>query len=79
MLVAVVESILFLIQANLDCMAETHLPIKGITISGGLAQSDALCQKLADLSGLTGAAPRIGRSNGARYCMVSCGKTVWLA
>ncbi len=53
MLAAVAESILFLIQANLDCMEESHLPINSITISGGLAQSNNLCQKLANLSGLS--------------------------
>ncbi len=73
-LVAVVESILFLIQANLDCMAETHLPIKGITISGGLAQSDALCQKLADLSGLTVQRPALVEATAQGIAWLAAGK-----
>jgi len=44
----VVESILFLIQANLDEMPV----VKQIIISGGLANLDELCQRLADLSQL---------------------------
>ena len=59
MLAATAESILFLIQANLDCMLETRLPIQSIMISGGLAQCNPLCQKLADLSGLTVQRPKL--------------------
>jgi glycerol kinase len=51
-MVAVLESILFLIQANIALLCETRPGIAGIRISGGLASLDALCQKLADLSGL---------------------------
>ena len=50
--VAVVESIAFLIQANLDEMTKVVAPPQQIQISGGLAQLDGLCQRLADLSGL---------------------------
>ena len=48
---AVVESILFLVQANLDAMIEAGLDLRRIQISGGLANVDNLCQRLADLSG----------------------------
>ncbi len=48
---AVAESILFLLQANLDAMNEIELNIQRLQISGGLANSDALCQRLADLTG----------------------------
>ncbi len=48
---AVAESILFLLQANLDAMNEVGLNIQRLQISGGLANSDALCQRLADLTG----------------------------
>ena len=50
--VAVVESIVFLIQANLDEMHKRVPPLQQIQISGGLAQLDGLCQRLADLSGI---------------------------
>lgn len=48
---AVVESIVFMIHANLEIMrAESGLA--RLRVSGGLANLDALCQKLANLSGL---------------------------
>ena len=49
--VAVAESILFLLQANLDAMQTAGLTVDRIRIGGGLARSEALCQRLADLSG----------------------------
>lgn len=49
--VAVAESIIFLLQANLDAMRTAGLTVDRIRIGGGLARSDALCQRLADLSG----------------------------
>jgi glycerol kinase len=52
-MVAVIESILFLVQANLELLCALDTGIKRIRISGGLAQADGLCQKLANLSGLT--------------------------
>jgi glycerol kinase len=51
-MVAVIESILFLIQANIGLLRAVQPSVRGIRISGGLASLDALCQKLADLSGL---------------------------
>jgi len=50
--VAVLESILFLIQANIGLLCRVKPSVGGIRISGGLARLDALCQKMADLSGL---------------------------
>ena len=49
--VAVVESILFLLQCNLERMMR-HTSIERLRVSGGLSQLDGLCQKLANLSGL---------------------------
>ena len=51
--VAVVESILFLIQANLDEMSAEGPGINRLCVSGGLASQNGICQRLADLSGLT--------------------------
>ncbi|HID51433.1 MAG TPA: hypothetical protein EYP41_05275 [Anaerolineae bacterium] len=48
---AVAESILFLLQANLDEMRAAGVTISRLRVSGGLAQSGQLCQRLADLSG----------------------------
>jgi glycerol kinase len=50
--VAVCESIVFLLQLNLEEMTRTVGPTTGIVISGGLSKLDDLCQRLADLSGL---------------------------
>jgi glycerol kinase len=51
-MVAVIESILFLIQANVALLQTVNPAIDKIRISGGLSQLDELCQKLANLSGL---------------------------
>jgi glycerol kinase len=50
--VAVAESILFLIQANLDILAATNPGTNRLRMTGGLAHLDGLCQRMADLSGL---------------------------
>ncbi|MGF1547656.1 MAG: FGGY family carbohydrate kinase, partial [Thiotrichales bacterium] len=51
--VAVVESIVFLLQLNLDAMrpALSRDPARTL-VSGGLSHLDGLCQRLADLSGI---------------------------
>lgn len=50
--VAVVESIIFLLEENLQEMLSLASPPLQIQISGGLAKLDGLCQRLSDLSGL---------------------------
>ncbi len=50
--VAIVESIVFLLQLNMDGMHELAVPPREIRISGGLAGLDGLCQRLADVSGV---------------------------
>ena len=51
-LVAVLESIVFLLQINLGIMSKNGFDGSKIQVSGGLSQLDSLCQKLADISGL---------------------------
>ncbi|MGD8568667.1 MAG: FGGY family carbohydrate kinase [Gammaproteobacteria bacterium] len=51
-IVAVAESILFLVQVNLALLAQRYTPSKEIMVTGGLANSDILCQKLANLIGI---------------------------
>jgi glycerol kinase len=51
-MVAVLESVVFLLMENLERMRQGDAPLKRIVVSGGLAQLDGLCQRLADLSGL---------------------------
>ncbi|MFQ5582437.1 MAG: FGGY family carbohydrate kinase [Mariprofundaceae bacterium] len=51
--VAVVESIVFLLQHNLRQLANAStVPLSQIMISGGLSQLNGLCQRVADLSGM---------------------------
>ncbi len=49
--VAVVESIVFMLQANLELM-HREAPLARLIVSGGLSRLDGLCQRLANLSGL---------------------------
>lgn len=48
--VAVAESIVFMLQANLETMEEAGLAVSRLQVSGGLARFDGLCQRLASLS-----------------------------
>ncbi len=50
-LVAVVESIVFLLQSNLEAIEAQLVPALDIVVSGGLATLDGLCLRLAALSG----------------------------
>jgi len=51
-LMAVIESISFLIQRNHDEMEKAISKPSDIIISGGLSKLDGLCQQIADLSGI---------------------------
>ena len=50
--VAVLESMAFLLQANIDHMAPYVPPAKRMRVSGGVSRFDGLCQRLASLGGL---------------------------
>lgn len=50
--VALVESIAFLLQANIDHMAAYVTPARLIRVSGGVARLDGLCRRIAALNGL---------------------------
>jgi glycerol kinase len=52
-LVAVAESIVFLLQRNLEWLQRAGEPCTQLRLSGGIARSDRFCQALADLGGLT--------------------------
>jgi glycerol kinase len=51
-LVAVAESIVFLVERNLGLLRCLGTPCTHVLASGGLSQSDRFCQTLSDLSGL---------------------------
>jgi glycerol kinase len=50
--VAVVESIVFLLQANIDEIAKYVPPARRILVSGGVSRFDGLCRRLACVSGM---------------------------
>jgi len=52
-MVAVVESILFLLQANIERLLSVNRTVDTIMVSGGLSRLDGVCRKLANLSELT--------------------------
>ncbi|POR04302.1 hypothetical protein AU468_03290 [Alkalispirochaeta sphaeroplastigenens] len=47
---AVAESVIFLLEENRRVLQEKGEPVKRIIMTGGLAKSDALCQRLASLT-----------------------------
>ncbi len=56
---AVIESILFLIQSNLDEMNNINHPTGSLIVSGGISRLDGACQRLSDLSGQCLMRPKI--------------------
>ena len=57
--VAVIESIVFLLQANIDEFGQLTSPFESLRVSGGLTAYDGLCGRLADLSGLPVYRPQV--------------------
>ena len=51
-MVAVIESVIFLLQANITLLQSVNPAVDKIQVSGGLSSLDGICQKLANLSGL---------------------------
>lgn len=51
LVVAVIESIIFMVRANLDIML-AESPLKKLRVSGGLSRVDGLCQRLSNLCNL---------------------------
>lgn len=51
--VALLESMAFLLQTNIDHMAPFVVPARRMRVSGGVSRIDGLCRKLASLSGLS--------------------------
>ncbi|HEB56871.1 MAG TPA: hypothetical protein ENI98_11350 [Gammaproteobacteria bacterium] len=72
--VAVAESIIFMLNINLEKMHHLSSPPEQIQITGGLAQIDGLCQRLADLSSLPVYRPRQteATARGTAYLLADC-------
>ena len=49
---AIIESVVFLIQENIEALCAAAGPCAALVVTGGLATSDGLCQALADTSGI---------------------------
>jgi glycerol kinase len=74
-IIAVAESILFLINVNLHAlMAATGNNIQQVVVSGGLAMVDALCQRMADLTGTAIYRPQQceATARGTAYLLAGC-------
>ena len=72
--VAVAESIVFLLQANLDEMRALAPAATQLFVTGGLSWYDGLCQRLADLSGLPAYRPAEyeATARGTAYLLADC-------
>ena len=58
-LAAVAESVVFLLAVNLERMQDAGAAVRRIVATGGLAQNDALCRRLADLTGIALVRPEL--------------------
>lgn len=72
--VAVAESIVFLLHTNFELMQKISPRTTQIFISGGLARYDGLCQRLADLSGVPIQRPaeHEATARGSAYLLAGC-------
>ncbi|HUW98155.1 MAG TPA: FGGY family carbohydrate kinase [Acidiferrobacter sp.] len=50
---AIIESVIFLINENIDAIQVQTGPCAGLVLTGGMAEHDGICQALANLSGLS--------------------------
>lgn len=73
-IVAVVESVVFLIWANMSEMMKFCSVPEQVQLSGGLANIDAFCQKLSDMSRLPLYRPveREATARGTAYLVAGC-------
>ena len=76
---ALVESILFLIMKNLETFNQYLPPPERLIVSGGLSQSSALCQRLADLTQTPVHRPneREATARGACFLLASPSTSSW--
>jgi glycerol kinase len=70
---AIMESIVFLIQANLELLRDAVQTTDALRLTGGLARDDAFCQRLADISGLPVARPKNIEATGRGIAWLAAG------
>ncbi|MEW5755051.1 MAG: FGGY family carbohydrate kinase [Pseudomonadota bacterium] len=73
-IVAVIESVVFLIKENLDELARYTSPAKQIVVTGGMSVLDGLCQRLADVAGLDVARPEAQEATARGACYLLAGQ-----
>lgn len=71
----VAESILFLIQANIDAMLELGRDLHQLTLTGGISRSDGFCQRMANLSDLEVVRPQIVEATARGIASEAAGAT----
>lgn len=73
-IVGVIESIIFLLQVNMEEMQKLLSPPEKIIISGGLALLDGLCRRLSDISGIPVYRPAEyeAAAKGTAYLLANC-------
>ena len=75
-LVAVTESILFLLKVNLEEMRAAGAKPARLLVTGGLARLNGLCQRLADLGGLPVYRPAMTEATARGLaCLLNGGRT----
>ena len=73
-LVAVVESVVFLLQANLDEMAKHVRAPDRLVVSGGWAALDGFCRRLADLSRIPVTRPQVQEATARGLAFLVAGR-----
>ncbi|KPJ78483.1 MAG: hypothetical protein AMJ54_03110 [Deltaproteobacteria bacterium SG8_13] len=71
--VAVVESIVFMLQANIEELVAAGRRVRRIQVGGGLAAVDGICQRLADLTQVTVYRPAESEATARGIAWLSCG------
>jgi glycerol kinase len=73
-LVAIAESVVFLIERNLDLLRPLGAPCIGVVATGGIARSDRFCQALADLAFLPVRRPAHGEATARGAAFLLAGR-----
>ena len=73
-MVAVVESVCFLVQRNLDEWGGAGSAPGTLTLTGGLSRLDGLCRRIADLSGCAVSRPAVeeATARGLAFLLAGC-------
>ena len=73
--VAVLESIAFLLRANLEAMDAAAGPVTRLVVTGGLSRLDGLCARLASLAGVPAERPAETEATAAGLAFLLSGRS----